>query len=101
MRRPLCFMDWERRITARRASSPRGRPVTAVVPVHQSSTRFVDCSNVASLCARDGVIWRQGCRDSGSLEHATTKLSGALRLLLAQLKMELDQLVIRGGGYAD
>ena len=31
----------------------------------------------------------------GILEDATTKLSGAVRLLLAQLKVELDQLVIR------
>jgi len=31
----------------------------------------------------------------GILEDATTKLSGAVRLLLAQLKVELDQLIIR------
>ena len=31
----------------------------------------------------------------GILEDATAKLSGALRLLLAQLKLELDQLAIR------
>ncbi len=31
----------------------------------------------------------------GILEDATTKLSGAVRLLLAQLKLELDQLAIR------
>jgi transposase len=31
----------------------------------------------------------------GILEDATTKLSGALRLLLAQLKLELDQLPLR------
>jgi len=31
----------------------------------------------------------------GILEDATAKLSGALRILLAQLKLELDQMAIR------
>jgi len=48
----------------------------------------VDCKKGKGRCHLDAAL-------PGIVEDATTKLSGAVRLLLAQLKVELDQLVIR------
>jgi len=45
-----------------------------------------------SLCARDGAMSMRRCRDT---EDADATLSGALRVLLAQLKLELDHLEMR------
>jgi transposase len=57
-------------------------------------------NQIRGLLLERGITLRKGrCHlDAalpGILEDATTKLSGALRLLLAQLKLELDQLAIR------
>src|SRR3982074_3413348 len=57
-------------------------------------------NQIRGLLLERGITLRKGrCHlDAalpGILEDATTKLSGAVRLLLAQLKVELDQLVIR------
>jgi transposase len=57
-------------------------------------------NQVRGLLLERGITLRKGrCHlDAalpGILEDATMKLSGALRLLLAQLKLELDQLAIR------
>jgi transposase len=57
-------------------------------------------NQIRGLLLERGITLRKGrCHlDAalpGILEDARTKLSGALRLLLAQLKLELDQLAIR------
>src|SRR5438477_3178719 len=57
-------------------------------------------NQIRGLLLERGITLRKGrCHlDTalpGILEDTTTKLSGAVRLLLAQLKVELDQLVIR------
>ena len=57
-------------------------------------------NQIRGLLLERGITVRKGrCHlDAvlpGILEDATTKLSSAVRLLLAQLKVELDQLVIR------
>src|SRR5437016_13056406 len=57
-------------------------------------------NQIRGLLLERGITLRTGrCHVDtalpGILEDATTKLSGAVRLLLAQLKVELDQLVIR------
>ena len=57
-------------------------------------------NQIRGLLLERGITVRKGrCHlDAvlpGILEDATTELSGAVRLLLAQLKVELDQLVIR------
>jgi transposase len=57
-------------------------------------------NQIRGLLLERGITLRKGrCHlDAalpGILEDATMKLSGALRLLLAQLKLELDQLAIR------
>jgi transposase len=57
-------------------------------------------NQIRGLLLERGITLRKGrCHlDAalpGILEDATTKLSGAVRLLLAQLKVELDQLVSR------
>ncbi len=57
-------------------------------------------NQIRGLLLERGITFRKGrCHlDAalpGILEDATTGLSGAVRLLLAQLKVELDQLVIR------
>jgi transposase len=57
-------------------------------------------NQIRSLLLERGITVRKGrCHLDAALpkilEDATTKLSGALRLLLAQLKLELDQLAIR------
>ena len=57
-------------------------------------------NQIRGLLLERGITLRKGrCHLEaalpGILEDATAKLSGALRLLLAQLKLELDQLAIR------
>ena len=57
-------------------------------------------NQIRGLLLERGITVRKGrCHMEaalpGILEDATAKLSGALRLLLAQLKLELDQLAIR------
>jgi transposase len=57
-------------------------------------------NQIRGLLLERGITLRKGrCNlDAalpGILEDATAKLSGAVRLLLAQLKLELDQLAIR------
>lgn len=57
-------------------------------------------NQVRGLLLERGITLRKGRSHldaalPGILEDATMKLSGALRLLLAQLKLELDQLAIR------
>ena len=57
-------------------------------------------NQIRGLLLERGITLRKGrchleARLPEILEDATTKLSGTVRLLLAQLKMELDQLVIR------
>jgi transposase len=57
-------------------------------------------NQIRGLLLERGITLRKGrCHlDAalpGILEDATTRLSGAVRLLLAQLKLELDQLAIR------
>jgi transposase len=57
-------------------------------------------NQIRSLLLERGITVRKGrCHIDAALpnilEDATTKLSGALRLLLAQLKLELDQLGVR------
>ncbi|MGB8479560.1 MAG: IS110 family transposase [Acidobacteriaceae bacterium] len=59
-------------------------------------------NQVRGLLLERGITLRQGRRHvdralPGILEDATAKLSGALRLLLAQLKLELEQLALRIG----
>src|SRR6202142_2273412 len=57
-------------------------------------------NQIRSLLLERGLTLRQGRRHldhalPGILEYADTKLSGALRMLLAQLKLVLDQLAER------
>src|SRR6202049_4089082 len=57
-------------------------------------------NQIRGLLLERGITLRKGrCHlDAalpGILEDATAKLSGAVRLLLAQLKLELDQLAVR------
>ncbi|MBZ5630929.1 MAG: IS110 family transposase [Acidobacteriia bacterium] len=57
-------------------------------------------NQIRGLLLERGITLRKGrCHLEAALprilEDATTKLSGAVRLLLAQLKLELDQLAIR------
>jgi transposase len=57
-------------------------------------------SQVRGLLLERGVTLRKGRRHvdaalPGILEDASAKLSGALRMLLAQLKLELDQLAMQ------
>jgi transposase len=57
-------------------------------------------NQIRSLLLKRGITVRKGRRHvdaalPGILEDATAKLSGAVRLLLAQLKLELDQLALR------
>jgi len=57
-------------------------------------------NQIRSLLLERGITLRQGRRHlehalPGILEDADAKLSGALRMLLAQLKLELDQLAER------
>jgi transposase len=57
-------------------------------------------NQIRGLLLERGITLRKGqCHLEaalpGILEDATTKLSGALRWLLAQLKLELDQLALR------
>lgn len=54
-------------------------------------------NQIRGLLLERGIILRQGRRDleatlPGVLEDANTRLSGALRMLIAQLKEELEQL---------
>jgi len=93
-----------------------GRPTMRFVPIktddqldlqslHRVRERWVMrrtavVNQIRGLLLERGVTLRKGrCHlDAalpGILEDATMKLSGALRLLLAQLKLELDQLAIR------
>jgi transposase len=93
-----------------------GRPRMRFVPIksddqldiqslHQVRERWVMrrtavVNQIRGLLLERGVTLRKGrCHLEaalpGILEDATAKLSGALRLLLAQLKLELDQLAIR------
>ena len=53
----------------------------------------VCCSNVASLFPKGRSHVNTAL--PGILEDADSKLSGALRVLLAQLKLELDQTTMR------
>jgi transposase len=57
-------------------------------------------NQIRGLLLERGITLRKGRRyvDAalpGILEDATAKLSGALRILLAQLKLELDQMAVR------
>jgi transposase len=93
-----------------------GRPTMRFVPIktdeqldlqslHRVRERWVMrrtavVNQIRSLLLERGVTLRKGRRHldhalPGILEDADTKLSGALRLLLAQLKLELDQLAER------
>jgi transposase len=56
-------------------------------------------NQIRGLLLERGITLRKGRRHldaalPGILEDGTSKLSGAVRLLLAQLKLELDQLAI-------
>jgi hypothetical protein len=56
-------------------------------------------NQIRGLLLKRGITLRKGRRHldaalPGILEDGTSKLSGAVRLLLAQLKLELDQLAI-------
>ena len=62
--------------------------------------RTAVANQIRGLLLERGITLRKGrCHPDaalpGILEDATAKLSGAVRLLLAQLKLELDQLAIR------
>ena len=93
-----------------------GRPTMRFVPIktddqldlqslHRVRERWVMrrtavVNQIRGLLLERGITLRKGrCHlDAalpGILEDATTKLSGAVRLLLSQLKLELDQLAIR------
>jgi transposase len=93
-----------------------GRPTMRFVPIktddqldlqslHRVRERWVMrrtavVNQIRGLLLERGITLRKGrCHVDaalpGILEDATTKLSGAVRLLLAQLKLELDQLAIR------
>jgi len=93
-----------------------GRPTMRFVPIktddqldlqslHRVRERWVMrrtavVNQIRGLLLERGITLRKGrCHlDAalpGILEDATLKLSGALRLLLAQLKLELDQLALR------
>ena len=93
-----------------------GRPTMRFVPIktddqldlqslHRVRERWVIrrtaiINQIRGLLFERGITVRKGrCHLEtalpGILEDATTKLSSAVRLLLAQLKVELDQLVIR------
>jgi transposase len=93
-----------------------GRPTMRFVPIktddqldlqslHRVRERWVMrrtavVNQIRGLLLERGITLRKGrCHlDAalpGILEDATAKLSGAVRLLLAQLKLELDQLAIR------
>jgi transposase len=57
-------------------------------------------NQIRGLLLERGITLRKGRRYvnaalPGILEDATAKLSGALRILLAQLKLELDQMAVR------
>jgi transposase len=57
-------------------------------------------NQIRGLLLERGITLRKGRRHvdaalPGILEDATAKLSGALRILLAQLKLELDQMAMR------
>src|ERR1700682_1576588 len=93
-----------------------GRPTMRFVPIksddqldlqslHRVRERWVTrrtavINQIRSLLLERGITVRKGRRYieaalPGILEDADAKLSGALRLLLAQLKLELDQLAQR------
>src|SRR5271169_3368111 len=93
-----------------------GRPTMRFVPIkgddqldlrslHRVRERWVMrrtaiVNQIRGLLLERGITVRKGRRHleaalPGILEDATTKLSGALRLLLAQLQLELDQLALR------
>jgi transposase len=93
-----------------------GRPTMCFVPIktddqldlqslHRVRERWVMrrtavVNQIRGLLLERGITLRKGrCHVDaalpGILEDATIKLSGAVRLLLAQLKLELDQLAIR------
>jgi transposase len=93
-----------------------GRPTMRFVPIktddqldlqslHRVRERWVMrrtavVNQIRGLLLERGITLRKGrCHVDealpGILEDATSKLSGAVRLLLAQLKLELDQLGIR------
>jgi len=93
-----------------------GRPTMRFVPIksddqldlqslHRVRERWVSrrtavINQIRGLLLERGITLRKGRRyvDAalpGILEDADAKLSGALRLLLAQLKLELDQLALR------
>jgi transposase len=62
--------------------------------------RTAAINQIRGLLLERGMTLRQGRRHidaalPGILEDATAKLSGALRVLLAQLKLELDHLQMR------
>jgi transposase len=93
-----------------------GRPTMRFVPIksddqldlqslHRVRERWVSrrtavINQIRSLLLQRGITVRKGRRYieaalPGILEDADAKLSGALRLLLAQLKLELDQMAKR------
>jgi transposase len=93
-----------------------GRPTMRFVPIksddqldlqslHRVRERWVSrrtavLNQMRGLLLERGITVRKGRRYieaalPGILEDADAKLSGALRLLLAQLKLELDQMAIR------
>lgn len=93
-----------------------GRPTMRFVPIktddqldmqslHRVRERWVMrrtavINQVRSLLLERGITLRKGRQHldralPAILEDATTKLSGALRVLLTQLKLELDQLAVR------
>src|ERR1017187_5481336 len=93
-----------------------GRPTMRFVPIktdeqldlqslHRVRERWVMrrtavINQIRGLLLERGITLRQGRRHvdaalPGILEDASAKLSGALRLLLAQLKLELDQMAKR------
>ncbi len=64
--------------------------------------RTAAVNQIRGLLLERGITLRKGRRHvdralPGILEDADTRLSGALRLLLAQLKLELEQLTLRIG----
>ncbi|WP_276968315.1 IS110 family transposase, partial [Metallibacterium scheffleri] len=77
----------------------------SVLALHRVRQGFVkartaQANQIRGLLLERGITLRQGRRHvdralPGILEDADARLSGALRLLLAQLKLELEQLTLR------
>lgn len=103
-------------IDAEAIAEAMGRPTMRFVPIksddqldlqslHRVRERWVTrrtavINQIRGLLLERGITVRKGRRYidealPGILEEADAKLSGTLRLLLAQLKLELDQLALR------